>query len=341
MFGLDSSTGVNGMAVARDLGAPELWRHAHERAHRRREAARRRRSVQRISVPLAVVATAAGANVTAFAGTAAGARTHRAAHHHLRILRRGMHGADVAHLQRILGLVPDGDFGRSTERAVRRFQAAHGLLVDGEVGPHTRAAIRAELRGAPGSTVLRQGERGPRVAAVQRLLGVAADGDFGPRTLAAVRAFQRSHGLVVDGQVGPITLAALHRHPARSHGGGDRRASLGSRAAGIAEHEVGVPYVWGGASPAGFDCSGLVMWTYARLGVHLPHFAASQYLAGPHVARADLRPGDLVFFDHLGHVGIYVGANRFVHAPHTGDHVRISSLTGWYAAHYDGATRVA
>ncbi|MDX6550910.1 MAG: peptidoglycan DL-endopeptidase CwlO, partial [Gaiellales bacterium] len=116
---------------------------------------------------------------------------------------------------------------------------------------------------------------------------------------------------------------------------------LGQRAVSLARRELGVPYVWGGESPAGFDCSGLVAYVYGRLGVSLPRVAASQYRAGPHIPRSMLRPGDLVFFHGLGHVGIYIGGGRFIHAPHTGDVVRVSSLTGWYDETYVGATRVA
>ena len=108
----------------------------------------------------------------------------------------------------------------------------------------------------------------------------------------------------------------------------------------IAEHYLGTPYVWGGASPAGFDCSGFTMYVYAQVGVSLPHNAAAQYGYGSPVSRGSLAPGDLVFFDGLGHVGIYVGGNSFIHAPHTGDVVKISSLTGWYASTYVGARRL-
>jgi cell wall-associated NlpC family hydrolase len=107
----------------------------------------------------------------------------------------------------------------------------------------------------------------------------------------------------------------------------------------IATRYLGVPYVWGGDSPqTGFDCSGLVEYVFAQRGVSLPHYAASQYNYGLPVARDQLEPGDLVFFHALGHVGIYIGNDEFIHAPHTGDVVKISSLNEFsYASTYVGA----
>jgi cell wall-associated NlpC family hydrolase len=109
---------------------------------------------------------------------------------------------------------------------------------------------------------------------------------------------------------------------------------------GIAMRYLGVPYVWGGASPSGFDCSGFVMYVFAQIGVSRPHSSYSQYGMGASVSMSQLQPGDLVFFAGASHVGIYIGGGQFIHAPHTGDHVKISSLTGWYASTFAGGRRV-
>jgi cell wall-associated NlpC family hydrolase len=111
-------------------------------------------------------------------------------------------------------------------------------------------------------------------------------------------------------------------------------------AASIALQYLGIPYQWGGASPSsGFDCSGFVMYVYAQVGLQLPHFAAGQYGYGEAVQRDQLQPGDLVFFDGLSHVGIYLGNGQLIHAPHTGDVVRIASLSD-FAGRYVGARRL-
>ncbi len=115
-----------------------------------------------------------------------------------------------------------------------------------------------------------------------------------------------------------------------------------SQVVSIAMQYLGVPYRWGGADPSGFDCSGLVMYVYAQVGVSLPHNTVAQwdYPGAVSVSRSQLEPGDLVFFDGLGHVGIYIGNGQFIHAPHTGAVVSIDSLSGWYASEYVGAKRI-
>jgi peptidoglycan DL-endopeptidase CwlO len=132
-------------------------------------------------------------------------------------------------------------------------------------------------------------------------------------------------------QVSAAIAAPTSPAPAARYGG----------VVGIAMQYLGVPYVWGGASPSGFDCSGFMMYVFAQVGVSLPHNAAAQYGYGTAVSRDQLEPGDLVFFNGLGHNGLYIGGGQFIHAPHTGDVVKISSLSdSWYASTWVGARRL-
>jgi cell wall-associated NlpC family hydrolase len=132
--------------------------------------------------------------------------------------------------------------------------------------------------------------------------------------------------------IGPIPYEAIAFNPqAWLHANVASRT--GASAVAIAQHYVGVPYVWGGAVPlTGFDCSGFTQFVYAQLGVSLPHYAASQFAAFPKLDPAELEPGDLVFFepkfDGPGHVALYLGNDQMIEAPHTGALVRISSFSG-------------
>ena len=116
---------------------------------------------------------------------------------------------------------------------------------------------------------------------------------------------------------------------------------FGNRVVGFAERLLGTRYAWGGSTPgSGFDCSGFVRYVYGHFGVTLAHSSYAQFDSGRRIARGSLKPGDLVFFDGLGHVGIYVGNGNFIHAPHTGTRVRIETLAGWYDSRFDGARRL-
>jgi peptidoglycan DL-endopeptidase CwlO len=114
--------------------------------------------------------------------------------------------------------------------------------------------------------------------------------------------------------------------------------TIGAQALQKALTRRGDPYVWGAAGPSQFDCSGLVVWAFAQLGIALPHYTGSLWNSGMHVARNDLEPGDLVFFGaDISHVGIYVGDGLMVDAPNSGDVVRVQPLFSGYI----GAVRIA
>ena len=108
-------------------------------------------------------------------------------------------------------------------------------------------------------------------------------------------------------------------------------------AVAVALQQLGTPYVWGGAAPGGFDCSGLASYAFAQIGKSVPHYTGAIWSAFPHVASGTEEPGDMVFFNGGGHMGIYIGNGQFVHAPHTGDVVRIANLAD--RGDYMGAVR--
>ena len=120
-------------------------------------------------------------------------------------------------------------------------------------------------------------------------------------------------------------------------------SSYGNSVVAAAMSQLGVPYVWGGSSPSGFDCSGLVVWAYAQAGRSgLPHYTGALWQMGVAISYSQLQSGDLVFFYGGGHMGIYIGGGQFVHAPHTGDVVKVSDMSPGtsYASSFIGARRI-
>jgi cell wall-associated NlpC family hydrolase len=184
-------------------------------------------------------------------------------------------------------------------------------------------------------------------AKVRRLIVERREAELAASRRAAERArrlqAQASAQPVAVNDIGGVSQATASPSAAESDGASvaiPAPSTVGESAANIALGQLGTPYVWGGGAPGGFDCSGLVSWAYGQAGLGgLPHFTGALWNSGTHVGQSDLAPGDLVFFHGLNHVGLYIGGGNFVHAPHTGDVVKISNL-GSYSG-YVGAVRVS
>ncbi|MET8867481.1 C40 family peptidase [Nonomuraea sp. NPDC004580] len=119
-----------------------------------------------------------------------------------------------------------------------------------------------------------------------------------------------------------------------------RQKARAGKAVAVAKKQIGDPYRYGGTGPGSFDCSGLVQFAWKKAGVKLPRVASSQFVrTRKKVSWRDLKPGDLMFFSGLGHVGMYVGKGKMIHSPRTGERVRIDKLSGWRRSSFVGAVR--
>lgn len=121
-----------------------------------------------------------------------------------------------------------------------------------------------------------------------------------------------------------------------------RQGTMAAQAVRYATAQLGKPYRFGAAGPDAFDCSGLTMRAWGTAGVHLAHYVPTQYQqVRVKVPISQIKAGDLLMFDGDGHVGIAIGAKRFIDAPQTGENVRVDALSGWYRSNFDGAVRPA
>lgn len=193
------------------------------------------------------------------------------------------------------------------------------------------------------ASTLKVGSTGTEIRMLQSTLQTLnyhvgpVDGIYGSKTKAAVLEFQRDNYLLVDGIVGPQTQQALKKSPISTQ---DKTKQIISTAKGF----LGVPYRWGGTTPAGFDCSGFTRYVFASQNITLPRVSLDQYKVGTPVSFSNLISGDLVFFNlisgkQISHVGIYIGNNQFISAT-SSKGIAIYSFTPYWNKAYIGAKRV-
>jgi peptidoglycan hydrolase-like protein with peptidoglycan-binding domain len=306
--------------VQRDLACEELWAQSLVRSRARREAAAAGVKLPARSLSVAALVAVSGASVAGVTAIQAGSADQAVA----AVVKS--RGSDVRELQHKLGVSADGVFGPVTERALKRWQRAHGLVADGIAGPNTRAAMglgpgpvlkRKSAAKRAGHRSRGQSRRGGGVRALQRRIGVTADGVFGPATEAALKRWQRAHGLVADGIAGPNTRSKLGLGPGPILKRGGSRAGGGSGSSTLkaviraANRIASYPYKYGGGhrsfNDSGYDCSGSV--SYALHGGGL--------LRSPLDSGAFMRYGapgrgrHISIYANPGHVYMVVNGRRY------------------------------
>lgn len=258
-----------------------------------------------------------------------------------------------------LGSTSFQDFVSRVDLAVRINRSDAGVVADVKDAKARVEASKSALQQREAEQVALKDEAASRAARIeadmqaQQRFVSQLEGEV--QTL--ISAEEERQRQLAEERARQAALAASRAAANRKPSSGDRAAADPSSLSGghpevvdVALGFLGVPYVWGGSSPSGFDCSGLTQYCYDKVGVSLPRTSQSQFQSGEHIAadRLDLlQPGDLVFFGTDGdssavhHVGIYVGDGNYVHAPYTGATVRVDSLVARIEskADYVGASR--
>jgi len=235
-------------------------------------------------------------------------------------------GQIVRDVRRYTRQVKDTERALEAERADRRAaldaRAAEEAAVRGALAERQR--LLASLSGEISAIIERRDAA--RRAEAERLAAAAGI------TLEEAVAEADGDDVAIGGSADVGAAEAVIAAPPSS--------SVGGSAASIALGALGIPYRWAGSSPeTGFDCSGLIAWAYAQVGVSLPHNAAAIYAGGTPVPLEAIEPGDIVSFHGSGHAGIYIGGGQYVHAPQTGDVVKVSSMSS--RTDLDGVVRVS
>ncbi len=313
-------------AQPRDLSDPEVWVRSRWRSRARRDAAATRSEMPMPSprgLSLAALLAVTGVPALSAASSLVGGAEAQAA------ARVASRGAGVSALQRALGVSADGVFGPQTQKALRGYQRAHGLTVDGIAGPQARSRLGLASgpvlkRKAPARSARRAtrsvASRGGGVEGVQRAVGAAPDGVFGPQTEAAVKRWQGAHGLAADGVVGPLTRGkmglgpgpVLKRKEARgASGGGGGDSSVVQRVIAAANRIATRPYVYGGGhgsfESSGYDCSGSV--SYALHGGGL---LSAPMASGGFTTYGAPGPGKrITIYANAGHMYMTIDGRRF------------------------------
>lgn len=274
----------------------------------------------------------------------------------------GSRGTAVRTVQAKVGVPVDGIFGPATLAAVKSFQRSNGLVPDGVVGTLTWAKIGSSATAGTGtgsgstttttpstpvvttpttacstsSTIIGYGSQGQLVQLLQTRLGVSVNGWFNMTTKRAVQAFQSQNGLASDGVVGPLTWAKLGctGSSATTTPTTDPTDPADTTASATAAQIIayaktfsGTPYVWGGSTPNGFDCSGLTSYVFKHYGYTIPRTAAQQQAYFTRTSAP--RPGDLLFYGAPAyHVAIYLGNGMMLDAPHPGAVVGTRAIYG-------------